>query len=48
MNKVNWAAKQEVEYINNYKVLQTCFTKFHIDRVLILSGLRIYIIVVCS
>ena len=33
MHKVNWGAKQEVEYINNYKVLQTCFTKLHIDRV---------------
>eukprot|EP00602_Paraphysomonas_sp_CaronLab_P010138 CAMPEP_0185030316 /NCGR_PEP_ID=MMETSP1103-20130426/17211_1 /TAXON_ID=36769 /ORGANISM="Paraphysomonas bandaiensis, Strain Caron Lab Isolate" /LENGTH=311 /DNA_ID=CAMNT_0027565395 /DNA_START=25 /DNA_END=960 /DNA_ORIENTATION=+ len=32
MHKVNWGAKQEFEYIQNYKVLQTCFTKLHIDR----------------
>jgi RP/EB family microtubule-associated protein len=33
MSKLNWAAKQDHEYVNNYKVLQTCFTKLKIDRV---------------
>jgi len=32
MSKLNWAAKQDHEYVNNYKVLQTCFTKLKIDR----------------
>lgn len=32
MHKVNWAAKQDFEFVTNYKVLQTCFTKLHIDR----------------
>lgn len=32
MHKVNWAAKQDFEYISNYKILQTCFTKMNIDR----------------
>ena len=34
MNKVNWAAKQDFEYISNYKVLQTAFTKHHVDKVI--------------
>lgn len=33
MSKLNWAAKQDHEFITNYKVLQTCFTKLKIDRV---------------
>ena len=32
MHKVNWAAKQNFEFVGNYKILQTCFTKLHIDR----------------
>ncbi|KAJ1387309.1 calponin homology domain-containing protein [Ochromonadaceae sp. CCMP2298] len=32
MSKVNWAAKQSFEFVGNYKVLQTCFTKLNIDR----------------
>lgn len=32
MSKLNWAAKQDHEYVNNYKVLQNCFTKLKIDR----------------
>jgi microtubule-associated protein, RP/EB family len=33
MHKVNWSAKQDFEFIQNYKILQTCFTKLSIDRV---------------
>ena len=33
MSKLNWGAKKDHEYVNNYKLLQTCFTKFKIDRV---------------
>ena len=32
MNKVNWSANKDFEYVGNYKILQTCFTKLHIDR----------------
>ena len=32
MSKVNWGAKQSFEFVGNYKILQTCFTKLHIDR----------------
>lgn len=32
MHKVNWAAKQNFEFVANYKILQTCFTKLKIDR----------------
>ena len=32
MNKVDWSAKQSTEYLHNYKILQTCFTKLRIDR----------------
>jgi RP/EB family microtubule-associated protein len=32
MAKVNWAANKDFEYVANYKVLQTAFTKLHIDR----------------
>ena len=32
MSKVNWSANKDFEYVGNYKILQTCFTKLHIDR----------------
>lgn len=32
MSKVNWAAKQNFEFVHNYKILQTSFTKLHIDK----------------
>ena len=32
MSKINWGAKQSFEFVANYKVLQTCFTKLHIDK----------------
>jgi RP/EB family microtubule-associated protein len=32
MNKVNWSASKDFEYLGNYKILQTCFTKLNIDR----------------
>lgn len=32
MSKVNWSAKHDHDYIKNYKVLQTCFTKLKIDK----------------
>lgn len=32
MHKVNWAAKQNFEFVANYKILQTCFLKLQIDR----------------
>jgi len=32
MSKINWAAKQSFEFVANYKVLQTCFTKLLIDK----------------
>lgn len=30
--KINWAAKQDFEFVANYKILQTCFTKLAIDK----------------
>jgi hypothetical protein len=32
MNKLNWSATQDFEYVSNYKILQACFTKLNIDR----------------
>lgn len=32
MHKVNWGAKQSFEFVGNYKILQTCFTKLNIER----------------
>jgi len=32
MNKVNWKAKNDYEFLNNYKVLQAAFDKFGIKR----------------
>ena len=32
MSKVNWGAKHEYEYINNYKVLQAIFDKNNISK----------------
>jgi RP/EB family microtubule-associated protein len=30
--KINWSAKQDFEFVANYKILQTCFTKLGIDK----------------
>ena len=32
LHRVNWSAKQSFEYVSNYKILQTAFTKLKIDR----------------
>ncbi|CAM9494549.1 unnamed protein product [Ectocarpus sp. 12 AP-2014] len=32
MSKVNWDARNDSEYINNYKVLQSAFDRLHIDK----------------
>ena len=29
---VNWSAKSEIEYVANYKMLQTVMTKNHVDK----------------
>jgi len=33
MSRVKFATKHEYEYLGNYKVLQTCFTRNKIDKV---------------
>jgi RP/EB family microtubule-associated protein len=32
VHKLNWAAKQDFEFVNNYKVLQTAFSKLGIEK----------------
>ncbi|RYG59871.1 hypothetical protein EON64_19790 [archaeon] len=32
MHKLNWAAKQDFEFVSNYKILQTCFSKLNIEK----------------
>lgn len=32
MNKVNWSANKDFEYVANYKLLQVSFTKMNIDK----------------
>mmetsp|Transcript_31469 Transcript_31469/g.34394 ORF Transcript_31469/g.34394 Transcript_31469/m.34394 type:complete len:371 (-) Transcript_31469:75-1187(-) len=32
MHKLNWAAKQDFEFVANYKILQTAFSKLGIER----------------
>jgi RP/EB family microtubule-associated protein len=32
LHRVNWAANKSFEYVGNYKILQTAFTKLKIDR----------------
>jgi len=32
LNKVNWEAKLDYEFLSNYKLLQTAFTKLQIDK----------------
>ena len=32
MQKVDWSAKKDFEFLSNYKILQTCFSKLRIDR----------------
>lgn len=39
MSKVDWTAKDQYQYVNNYKVLQSCFTKFHIDKPIMVDRL---------
>jgi hypothetical protein len=33
LHRVNWEAKQEYEILNNYKILQSSFDKFNINKV---------------
>jgi RP/EB family microtubule-associated protein len=32
MHKVNWSATKDFEFVGNYKILQTTFTKLNIDK----------------
>lgn len=32
MNKVDWSANKDYEYVQNYKILQKCFTTLKIDK----------------
>jgi hypothetical protein len=32
-SQLNWTARNDYEFIQNYKLLQTAFDKFHVDKV---------------
>ena len=32
LHRINWSANKSFEYVGNYKILQTAFTKLKIDR----------------
>ena len=40
MQKVNWGVKQSFEFVNNYKILQDCFVKLHIDKFIDVARLK--------
>ena len=42
LHKVNWGAKQEYEFVNNFKILQSLFDKYNIKKVIEVM-LNIYI-----
>ena len=42
LHKVNWGAKQEYEFVNNFKILQSLFDKYNIKKVIEVF-LKIYI-----